>query len=349
MAKWGEGDPRWIVEERPDATNVNNWHWTEKNAAHWSKDKLQSLLMNLEVNENNIGKCFISEITSIEGEAVANNRKGKLIFFYEWVIKCQWKGNVNGDENEVTGTIEIPNLSEENNADEITIDVTLNSSGTNADILKELMRTKGQAQIRKQLSKYIMALRDEFARDMIKPTKVAEGGSINSFQTEVQQQKKKESCLPGIARSIPTPNPQPQMGVKIETVRIQLVDNFKCTADEFYRVLTDSALLQAFTQNKVSVDVNVGGQFSLLNGNIIGKFTHLEPNKCIKQTWRLRNWPAEHYSDVTIKINQKEDHTEVSIELNGVPRTHQEATEQGWQRHYIESIKRTFGFGASIF
>ena len=27
MAKWGQGDPRWIVEERADATNVNNWHW----------------------------------------------------------------------------------------------------------------------------------------------------------------------------------------------------------------------------------------------------------------------------------------------------------------------------------
>ena len=27
MAKWGEGDPRWIVEERADAKNVNNWHW----------------------------------------------------------------------------------------------------------------------------------------------------------------------------------------------------------------------------------------------------------------------------------------------------------------------------------
>jgi len=27
MAKWGTGDPRWIVEERADATNVNNWHW----------------------------------------------------------------------------------------------------------------------------------------------------------------------------------------------------------------------------------------------------------------------------------------------------------------------------------
>lgn len=27
MAKWGQGDPRWIVEERADGTNVNNWHW----------------------------------------------------------------------------------------------------------------------------------------------------------------------------------------------------------------------------------------------------------------------------------------------------------------------------------
>ena len=32
---------RWIVEERPDATNVNNWHWTEKNADSWSKAKIK--------------------------------------------------------------------------------------------------------------------------------------------------------------------------------------------------------------------------------------------------------------------------------------------------------------------
>ena len=28
MAKWGEGDPRWIVEEREDGTNADNWHWS---------------------------------------------------------------------------------------------------------------------------------------------------------------------------------------------------------------------------------------------------------------------------------------------------------------------------------
>ena len=52
MAKWGEGDPRWIVEERPDATNVNNWHWTEKNADQWSKAKIKVIInLKLKVTE----------------------------------------------------------------------------------------------------------------------------------------------------------------------------------------------------------------------------------------------------------------------------------------------------------
>ena len=51
MAKWGEGDPRWIVEERPDATNVNNWHWTEKNADQWSKKKLEELFKGLVITD----------------------------------------------------------------------------------------------------------------------------------------------------------------------------------------------------------------------------------------------------------------------------------------------------------
>ena len=35
------------------------------------------------------------------------------IFFYEWEISMKWKGHVNGKEKEVTGKVEICNLSEE--------------------------------------------------------------------------------------------------------------------------------------------------------------------------------------------------------------------------------------------
>lgn len=47
--------------------------------------------MGLQV-ENDEGKCEITEVSKVEGEASINNRKGKLIFFYEWNLKAKWKG-----------------------------------------------------------------------------------------------------------------------------------------------------------------------------------------------------------------------------------------------------------------
>ncbi len=84
----------------------------------------------------------------MDGEASANNRKSKLIFFYEWVISGEWEGdlelflfeiyfinifihyNKKGTEknsNNKTvykGTLEVPNLSEEHNPKDV--DVKLN-------------------------------------------------------------------------------------------------------------------------------------------------------------------------------------------------------------------------------
>lgn len=123
MAKWGEGDPRWIVEERPDATNVNNWHWTERNASPWSQERIKELFMNFEISTS-IATINITEIEKCEGEASANNRKGKLIFFYEWNIVLKWKGKLlTGSGVEHEGKVTIPNLSEENDISEI--DVTI--------------------------------------------------------------------------------------------------------------------------------------------------------------------------------------------------------------------------------
>ena len=47
MAKLGEGDERWIVKERADGQNCNNWHWTTKDVSGHTKtvlgDKLKEL------------------------------------------------------------------------------------------------------------------------------------------------------------------------------------------------------------------------------------------------------------------------------------------------------------------
>lgn len=122
MAKWGEGDPRWIVEERPDATNVNNWHWTEKNAGPWSVDRIKELFKDLLI-ESDIAELKFDEVEKCEGEASANNRKGKLIFFYEWDLSIKWSGKLKNSEKTYSGNVNVPNLSEENDPSELDVGI----------------------------------------------------------------------------------------------------------------------------------------------------------------------------------------------------------------------------------
>lgn len=87
---------------------------------------MKDLLIGLRL-KSDIAEVWITDMDKIEGEAIANNRKGKLIFFFEWDLTMSWKGKLNsGDYKEVEGKIHIPNLSEENSVSEIDVSIHLN-------------------------------------------------------------------------------------------------------------------------------------------------------------------------------------------------------------------------------
>lgn len=106
------------------------------------------------------GKCTITEVEKCEGEAVANNRKGKLIFFYEWEITLKWKGCLAGESEEVEGTIQIPNLSDENDISEIDVNVTLKDKSEAGSKLKEFLLKDGKEILKKQIGQYVILLRE---------------------------------------------------------------------------------------------------------------------------------------------------------------------------------------------
>lgn len=58
----------------------------------------------------------------MEGDASANNRKAKIIVFYEWDLKIKWTGKV-GDK-EVKGSVVVPNLSDENTMDDLDVSMS---------------------------------------------------------------------------------------------------------------------------------------------------------------------------------------------------------------------------------
>lgn len=336
MAKWGEGDPRWIVEERPDATNVNNWHWTEKNANQWSIDKIKSLFVDFEI-EMKSAKVKLVEVENCEGEAVINNRKGKLIFFYEWEITIKWTGYAAGNDTEVQGKINIPNLSEENSVDEVEVTITIDKNTPEGTHVKESLYSEGRSLIREILEKYVSSLKEEFSQGMILPKK------------DKQQENSKcvKSITAGFNKQIGL-DQVPKNNNKSERIKTTSLDfnlTFVCTGEDFYNALTKNELVSVFTNGPVRLEATQGGKFEMFGGNIVGEFLELVPNKKIVQKWRTNSWKSGHFSTVTITIDQGSDCTKVVFKQTGIPEGEEDATRANWNRYYWEALKRTFGFG----
>ncbi|KAL7060441.1 hypothetical protein AAHC03_09707 [Spirometra sp. Aus1] len=345
MAKWGEGDPRWIVEERADAKNVNNWHWTEKNASQWSIDRINSLLKGLVIDSDDIF-CEITNITKCEGEAVANNRKAKLIFFYEWAIEGDWTGHKKKSQNKTKfrGKIEVNNLSEEYTADELDVVVTCQSSSADAHEVKEFMRTEGAKVIRRQLSTYISDLKQEYGKDLILPTKDSTPKSNpTTVHTEAVAAALRNSNITstGQTRNIPAD--------KSKTVNITLEEDFPCSPQDLFNFFTSEELTKSFTRSDATIKAVVDGTYRAFGGNVSGKFCELKPPSLISMSWRKQNWPTDHLSLVKLEFTPSDCGTRLTLTQSNVPASDMEGTKSGWSSHYFMGIRRIFDCGGGRF
>lgn len=113
--------------------------------------------------------------------------------------------------------------------------------------------------------------------------------------------------------------------------------------------MTQKEMLQIFTAGEVKMkEATKGESFEMLGGNICGIFVEVVPFTKIVQKWRLKSWPAGHYSDVVIEIRQSTEDTRVKVKQTNVPEKEIDNTKMGWRKYYFEAMKRSFGFGASL-
>ena len=144
MAKLGEGDDRWIVKEREDGANVNNWHWTSKNVSSHVNASLSSAVKDAGVfpSDGLLAHCRIKSAES-SGEASINNRKGRTFLIYEIEMKLKWAGElVDGDGKTLesgSGSLTLPDVSAES-LDDLEVEFETKSRGS---ALSEAMRTQG--------------------------------------------------------------------------------------------------------------------------------------------------------------------------------------------------------------
>nr|XP_043610147.1 activator of 90 kDa heat shock protein ATPase homolog [Erigeron canadensis] len=347
MAKYGEGDKRWIVEDRPDGANVHNWHWAETDCMQWSKDLLSKLLSDHTILEGE-GNLFIKtkKIDKIEGEAYVNVRKGKIIPGYELSLKLDWIGEVKDSNNDkslliVDGVVEIPYISDENADEDPDIRVIVKDEGPLGRRLKDAFLVKGKEFVLKQVRVFVEAM--------------AKGGPAK----EELEVKKVGAKSVQVAKEA-TPAAAPPAAVKkVEEKRkegfktIKMSEKFSCRAMNMYEILMDENRWKGFTQSNAKISKEVGGEISIFDGSVTGSNLELVEGKLIVQKWRFGNWPDGLHSTVRLVLEEPEPGvTVVKLTQTDVPEedrygnsTVVENTERGWRDLIFHKIRAVFGFG----
>jgi len=138
---------------REDATNVNQWHWSELDLVPWAKERLSELVVGLAGKDiPDKGWVKVTKLESCEGEAAMSNRKGKRIVSYELKLKFKWEGSV--DYDEVSGELLMPYVSED--VEDSNYEIKLTAKQPNDDSHKKALRylTKELPTLKANLKKF---------------------------------------------------------------------------------------------------------------------------------------------------------------------------------------------------
>lgn len=140
-----------------------------------------------------------------------------------------------------------------------------------------------------------------------------------------------------------------QSTLKGSTCSITQNIEFVCSAMDLYNSFFDANRLRVWTRSGNSVcKPEADSEYALFDGNVTGKILSVEANKKIVMTWRLRSWPANHFSKVEMVFEEGSGSTTLKLKQTEVPIGEKEITTRNWTAYYWNPIKGAFGFGATF-
>ena len=355
MAKLGEGEKRWIVEEREDGTNVQGWHWVEKDCLEWSKQFYQRELSmlttakkkkkeNEEGDDEDEDDAIEFKQVKIKGEAYLNQRKGKIIAGYE--IECECEFVFNSSKECLMGKMVLPYVSDENHGDDT--EVKFSFSSEEASGAKKYCETIVKPKVREIVKKWEKEMASGIPTQQ-QPKGAAAAISAKSTETtktetetatkKIREQKQHEYKKAPLSKTKHT---------------IRLKETFICRATDVCEALLDPQRVAHFTRTKCTGQKGLG-KFSLFDGGVDGETIAFEDGKSITQKWRFKSW-GDNFSTVKMTFSEPEPgNTILLLEQTDVPESDEygnenvmEVTENGWKNLIFSRIRNAFGYGASL-
>ncbi|KAI8916334.1 activator of Hsp90 ATPase [Gorgonomyces haynaldii] len=313
--------------------NVGNWHWVDKNCLPWAKDYFTSKL-GAQTLEKDSTRVTV-EVQDVTGDVDLNQRKGKIIHIYDIAINLKWKATDSQNAKEVTGKISIPEFMHDTGIHEIVFDVTLDKDVRENEPVKHLVRESLLPKLRTCFVDFSKDLLQAHAKDVyISPEQMNGHPVLETYKPKpiqnVQETAKGNDQVLGALVNI---------NQKVE---------FVCSAQDLFQALLDSGRVRVWSRAPADISAKANTKFVLFGGNVTGTIVEVQENKRIQMTWRLKTWPADHHSNVTIDLIQGDESTELKLVQKDVPIGDKDTTEKNWRNYYWNSIKQAFGYGSLL-
>lgn len=106
--------------------------------------------------------------------------------------------------------------------------------------------------------------------------------------------------------------------------------------EELYRALTTEVTIRLWTGSLVEIDPIEGGEFSLWEGSITGRFIELSPYNKIVQEWYFGE--QDEQSIVTLKLHEHKKGTSFEVNHTNIPDEAYDEIVAGWEEEYVGSL-----------
>ncbi|KAH7342899.1 activator of Hsp90 ATPase [Rhexocercosporidium sp. MPI-PUGE-AT-0058] len=319
--------------------NPNNWHWVNKDASAWTKQYLEKSIKGIKAEQNGV-TAQLDKLISMDGDVDVNQRKGKVITIFDVKLVLEYSGKTKDDED-VSGTITVPEVAHDTEENEYVFELDIYADANSKAPVKDLVRSNILPQLRKEFAKLGPALIAEHGKDIQHAPGSNPSSGVSTPKLHVP------SSGPAAVGNKTT-----KANTSVNTTTVTDTEEFRAPASELYQTFTDPQRIAAFTRAapKLFEGAKKGGKFELFGGNVAGEYLELvEPTKIV-QSWRLDQWPKEHYSRLEISFDQNDvdNVTVMRVSWSGVPVGQEEVTKRNWREYYVRSIKQTFGFGTIL-
>jgi activator of HSP90 ATPase len=121
---------------------------------------------------------------------------------------------------------------------------------------------------------------------------------------------------------------------------IRQIHHLPAPADEVYTALTNPFTIELWSGYPAVMSTIEGSDFSLFEGDIVGKNIEFIENKLIRQQWYFEGETND--SLVTLQLSSEKNVTTVELIHTHVPEKVYDEMASGWKNIYFKSLKQFF-------